>query len=217
MKRILFIFVICFLSFLSEINAECTYADVVELNTLASHVNYNYEFNESSQSFDLTFNNLANQLKFEYLNETLEPADNKIVISNVKEGSKLTIRVFSSQNSECVNEFLRVISISLPYQNEFYNTYYCEGYANLPICSTRFLEYEMSYEVFEAILNKQIEQETKEEEPEDKDETDKEETIIDFILRFLKNHWVEGSIIIGSSVITFVIGNVIYRKKKYKI
>ncbi len=214
MKRILVAFVI-FLSFSVNLNAECSYSDIVELNTLASHVNYSYEYNSLKQEFSVTFNNVTNQLKFESLNTTFEPVNNNVVISGF-EGQTLYVEILGSNNSNCSNKLLRTINVALPYENNYYNSSYCKGYMDLPICNTRFLSYDITFETFQGILNKQKgPEQPKEEEPEEEPEI-VEESIIDFVIDFLKKYWLEGSILIGSSLITFLIGNYIYNKTKYK-
>ncbi len=215
MKRILFGFIIS-MCFLVKLNAECNYSDIVELNTLASHISYTYEYNETNQNFDVTLYNTVNKLKLEYLKEIIESNNNKIVISNVIEGTKLYIRILSSQNTECENKLLRTINIYLPYKNEYYNSSYCEHYIELPICSTRFLDYDISYDIFKNILDKQRNQTEKEEKPEEKENEIITESIINLILNFFKNHWIEIAVVIGSGLITFIVGNIIYKKIKYK-
>lgn len=216
MKKILVAFVI-FLSVSVTLKAECTYSDIVELNTLASHVNYSYEYDSLAQEFKVTFNNVTNQLKLENFNTTFEPVNNKVVISGF-EGQTLIVEIYVSKNSKCPNKLLRTINISLPYENNYYRSSYCAGYMYLPICNTRFLSYDINFETFQGILNKQKNIDKPKEEPKENEiiEDSLIDKIIEEVTKFIKKYWLESSLIIGSSLITFLIGNAIYKKIKYK-
>ncbi len=216
MKRILLVVTI-FLIFMTKLNAECTYSDIVDLNTLASHINYTYEYNETNNSFDIIFYNVVKKLKFEYLNDTYEPMNDKILIQDVTEGTTVYVDVYSSKNTNCNNKLLRTIKFTLPYENIFYGTYYCEDYMALEICNTRFLNYQITYELFDGITKKYDEAKEEKEDTPKEEIPVQEESIIDNIFNFFKEYWLEGTVAIGSCLITFIIGNIVYNKIKYKI
>jgi hypothetical protein len=90
----------------------------------------------------------------------------------------------------------------------------------LTVCNSRFLNYKLTYSNFKSILEKYDntnnnggENEEEEEEP----AANTDETIIDIVYNVIEKYWLEASLVAGSSLITILIGNLVYKRVKYKL
>ncbi len=217
MKKLLIVG-ISFLTCISVVKADCDYARLIDLNTQASHVNYSYSFNEDSKLFDVTLINITNSLKLIYNGKTYSKSNNSVVLKGMEEGKYITIEI-DSNDSLCPHEVLRFIYVAIPYINIYYNTKDCENYKNLTVCSSRFLNYKLTYSNLKNILNEYDKSKNvpNEEEKEEESDNTQTENVLTVIYDVAKKYWIEASLVIGSSLITYLLGNLIYKRVKYKL
>lgn len=217
MKKVLFV-VASFFLFMNILNADCDYSKLVDLNTEASHVIYTYDFNDTSKRFDVTLKNITNNLKVLYNNKTYSATKQNVIIKGFEEGKYITINV-NSNDSLCPNENLRVIYLTMPYVNPYYNSDECSNYTNLIVCSSKFLNYKLTYSNFKSVLNEYNENKTNTNEENQEEETNDKQTesIITIAYDLIKKYWLESSLLLGSFLISYILGNLIYKRVKYKL
>lgn len=212
MKKLFFLLVLCAWPFM--VNAECTYSEKYELNALSSYIDYAYDYNESTGLFTINLFNIEDRLELRYENKVYEPENGEVIISNIAPGTRLSIDVYSTVQNECYNEYLRVIYVSIPYFNRFYDSILCDGYEELDICNSRFLDYQISNQTFILLLNNY-----------EFSLNDKEldsGSVLDHgwfnkAVIVLKNNYLKIVICILSTVLSVSIFNVVYRKVKHKL
>lgn len=209
MKKIILILII--MMFPTIINAACSYSDIVDLNTLASYVDKTFDV-DSNNKFSLTLTNITEELFLKYNNQNYNRDKNGIVIvKNIEEGTNMTIGVYSTDKTNCYDTYLRNIYINTPYINEYYNHELCKNYMNYTICNSKFLSYKVTYSIFQKSL-----EEIKQNENKKNVQTVEENSLFLVIWEFIKNNWIPILLVIGSSLITYLIFGLIYRKVKYK-
>ncbi len=211
MKK-LSIFICLFMSFNIVLNAECDYKMQKELNTLASHVDYNYEYDEESDSFNLIIYNIGQNLKIDY-NDFVYNDEGDILIKTIKGGESLKISVLATDN-DCEGNKIRILNIRIPFVNPYYNTKDCLLHPDVKVCGVKYLDYELSEKAFQNLIDKdnsidkQIEKTN--------EETIKEETtLLDKIYDILNQIYIPVLLVIISSTITYMIFKPIYRKIKH--
>lgn len=212
MKKVLFL-LICFSFGLNILNAECNYKELKNLNTLASYVETTYRYNEDSKNFTLVINNVPSTLLVVINLQTYMPENNVVTIPGINFGDNIKIYVNSSSEASCVNEYLRVINMMFPYLNPYYKDVKCVGHENLEVCSNRFLNYKISSNTF----NKLIEDDFKNSVNKVKDDEEVLEklSIWEIIWKYFKIIGIPVLLILGTSIITMSICSVIYRKVKH--
>jgi hypothetical protein len=215
MKRILFAILISFLM-INTLKAECEYSRLIELNTYASHVNYTYDYNESSRIFNVTLSNVVNELNVSYDDISYSKSDGKVIMKGLEEGKFMKILI-TSNDSTCPDEKLRILYITLPYQNPYYNSEECKDYTNLTVCNSKLLNYKLTYSNFKNILEKYNKTDNGNENSDNNKPEVPTENIFDIIYSTAKKYWIEISLVLGSGLITFFIGNLVYKSVKYKL
>ena len=108
---------------------------------------------------------------------------------------------------------IKTISINFPYYNTFYETDRCDEYkGKLSICSSQFLNYKPTLDIFELQVKNLggIELEKPIQEPDNR-------TIIDDIVDFMKDWGIQIAIVVVVSVITIIPFNAKLRKVKHGI
>lgn len=210
MKKLLIVLSIFMLG-MCRYNAECSYKDLKELNTFAAYVETSYKYNEETGYFDLTITNLGDKL---YITgekgEFYSPVSGSVTINNLSLGTAYKYNVYSSIESGCNAEFLRVINVNIPYMNYYYGSQACEGHEELNVCNSRFLAYQISENTFLSLLNKSSETKKNEEKPED--------TPMDFwdkVIDYASKIYVKIILVVVTSIITISIYSVILRKVKH--
>lgn len=157
--KVLMIFLLFF--FISEVSALddledeelfCNATEKVELNTLSSYVTVDFEFNEETELFNLVLENISPYLSFEFNGVTYMYSNKGIVISNISEGTNVNINVIASEYSNCYKENINTIRYEIPYINRFMNTKECKNNPRAEICNTKFLNYKMTYAMFQKLL-----------------------------------------------------------------
>ena len=211
MKKVIFFIILLFSSNIL-LKAECTYKDQVEYNTLSSFVNYNYEFNEESQTFNLTIYNLGEQLFARY-NSVLDRNSGESKIYNVNPGTQMQVEIIASEG-DCYLYVLRTLYISIPYINRYYNSSKCEGHEELNICNSKFLDYQLTENTFNSLINKAT---LNEEDKPQEEIIEQEKTFFEKALDLIKEIYIPVILVAVSSLITYLVLSSYYRKIKHGI
>ncbi len=221
MKKII-LFAIIFILNINVLNAEdqdCTYAKKREYNTLASHISVSYDYDEATSSFTYRIDNLQDLFMLtEGSTKRYTPESGTIRLTNIKEGEQRYFSVIVKFDKECANTAIRTLTIKAPYINSFYGSNLCNGHENLNVCSSRFLDYEMTEKNFLNLIEK--DRLLKEQENNKKEEEEKEEEkpkFIDIVIEQTVKYYVPTSLVVVTSAIAIAAFNVIIRKIKHKI
>ncbi len=209
------LFVVCMFGFVSVYNADCGYKELKDLNILASYVKYSYEYNEQTGLFDVVLINVPKEL-YVVLDVTPFSSDNNTIrIPGFREGQEAKLDIYSSKEALCVTQYLRVITVRIPYLNKYFGSEDCNGHETLEVCTNRFLHYELSKNTFNKLLrDDDLRKAQKEKEEKEKQENPKV-TVIDIFTDYAKEYWLPVLLVILSSAITFTLCNAIYRKVKH--
>lgn len=213
MKKVIFS-LICLFGLCNVYEAECTYSELKDLNVLSSHVNSTYNYNEENQTFTLTFTNLQKELIIEVNKEEFIPSNGIVSISGLKFGDNVKTDVLASSNTSCYGERLRIMNTLIPYLNQYYNSKECIGHEKLEVCSNKFLNYKLTRSTFEKLIRDDVEKKLQEQEKEKK-EKKKDVSFLDKTLNYVKKIYIPVLLVIFTSLITFSICNVIYRKIRH--
>lgn len=210
------LFWICFMffGFSLVLNAECEYKELRELNTLASYIQTNYEYNEETKKFDITVTNLTDKFYIFYENKRYEASSGTVIISGIDEGTRVSAEVVVSVNSECYNEKPRMLFVNIPYLNQYYKSNLCVGHESLNVCNSRFLDYKISENTFISLINednKTIEDNKKND---DKEKQEKP-SIINKTVEIVKDYSIPVIIVVVVSGLTISFYSVIIRKIKH--
>lgn len=214
MKKIVMLIVMIF-SFNMILNAECDYTEKVNLITLSSYVDYNYEY-MSDNTFKLTFYNVTPEMKLIYNNIEYAPTNESVELNSLEEGKSMKVSIKGSDTSECAMLDLRVINLTIPYVNPFYGSNRCIGHENLNVCSNKFLQYKITESEFLRLIDKS-ENDNKPGDVTDDKPVVKELTFFEKVVNFVKKAWIPVVLVIVTSGITFGIFSTIYRKVKHGI
>lgn len=214
MKKIVMLIVMIF-SFDMILNAECDYTEKVNLITLSSYVDYNYEY-MSDNTFKLTFYNVIPEMKLIYNNMEYAPANESVELNSLEEGKSMKVSIKGSDTSECAMLDLRVINLTIPYVNPFYGSNRCIGHESLNVCSNKFLQYKITESEFLRLIDKS-ESDNKPNDVTDDKPVVKELTFFEKVVDFVKKAWIPVVLVIVTSGITFGIFSTIYRKVKHGI
>ena len=214
MKKIVMLIVMIF-SFDMILNAECDYTEKVNLITLSSYVDYNYEY-MSDNTFKLTFYNVTPEMKLIYNNIEYAPTNESVELNSLEEGKSMKVSIKGSDTSECAMLDLRVINLTIPYVNPFYGSNRCIGHESLNVCSNKFLQYKITESEFLRLIDKS-ENDNKKDDVIDDEPVIVEKTFFEKALDFIKKAWIPVLLVILTSGITFGIFSTIYRKVKHGI
>lgn len=212
MKKILMLIVMIF-GFDMILDAECDYTEKVNLITLSSYVDYNYEY-MSDNTFKLTFYNVTPEMKLIYNNIEYTPANESVELNSLEEGKSMKVSIKGSDTSECAMLDLRVINLTIPYVNPFYGSNRCIGHESLNVCSNKFLQYKITESEFLRLIDKS-ENDNKPDDVTDDKPVVKELTFFEKVVNFAKKAWIPVVLVIVTSGITFGIFSTIYRKVKH--
>ena len=201
---------------ISIYNAECTNNELKNLSSLASYVEYTYNYNDSTGFFDVTLNNVPKELYLVYNDNRYNSENNVVIISGINPGDEVKLKVYSSEEAECITEYLRVISFKLPFLNKYYNSKECELYRELDVCSNKFTTYDISNKSFQEMINQaQNDKEKPNYVVPEKVEEIKKESMWEDVKKYFNIIWVPCLLVISSSFLTFIICNFIYKKLKH--
>ena len=212
MKKIVMLIVMIF-GFDMILDAGCDYTEKVNLITLSSYVDYNYEY-MSDNTFKLTFYNVTPEMKLIYNNIEYAPANESVELNSLEEGKSMKVSIKGSDTSECAMLDLRVINLTIPYVNPFYGSNRCIGHESLNVCSNKFLQYKITESEFLRLIDKS-ESDNKPDDVTDDKPVVKELTFFEKVVNFVKKAWIPVVLVIVTSGITFGIFSTIYRKVKH--
>lgn len=212
MKKIVLLIIMIF-SFNIVLNAECDYTEKVNLITLSSYVDYDYEY-MTDNTFKLTFYNVTPEMKLIYNNIEYASVSNTVELSSLIEGKSMKVSIKGSDASECADLDLRVINLTIPYVNPFYGSNRCIGHENLNVCSNKFLQYKITENEFLRLIDKS-ENDNKKDDATDDAPVIVEKTFFEKVADFAKKAWIPVVLVIVTSAITFGIFSTIYRKVKH--
>lgn len=207
MKKVLFLCLFMFFPYI--LDAECDYKTEKNITTLSLYVDYSYEYNEGSGLFDITVYNLQNLFAVSYNGNSYIPTDNKVLINNINPGNSIILNIFNTGNSQCTGKQYRIINITVPYINPYYNSKQCENYKEFAVCYSRFLNFDISETTFKnAITEKQKNNNSTIEE---------EVNSFDNVFKFITKYYIKFILVIVTTLISFVIYKNKYRKKRHGI
>lgn len=209
-KIILLFLMIMFPNFISA--ATCDTKLFVQYQKLADNIDYETSYSKSANKFTIKFYNVVPGLYiFGNAIHYNGDSENIVTIKNVDEGSNVSYTINTSV-TDC-GSMLKTINVSFPYYNTFYDTDRCEEYKNkLSICSSQFLTYKPSLELFELQvknlggINPIL--------PDDVDES---KTFIDNVIDFMKDWGIQILIVVITSAITIIPFNAKLRKIRHGI
>ena len=192
--------------------ATCDTKKHVQYQKLAENIDYEKSYSKSTNKFTITFYNVVEGL---YLsngsNSYTRNDDNIAIASNIDEGSNISFAINTTMTN--CGSILKTINITLPYYNTFYDTDRCEEYKDkLNICSSQFLTYKPTNELFEMQVKNYggIK-------PDDPTPDDPNKTLIDYCVDFMKDWGIQILIVIVVSVITIIPFNAKLRKIRHGI
>lgn len=125
--------------------------DVVTKDNNIYNIKVDQKYSKSKNIFTITFSNVKNNLYIKESGQNTEKlkgnSEEKVIIENLEPGSKhlyIVNDILGKSSTE------RNFIIELPYYNEFYSRTECEPYRKkLKICSSQFLDYKVTEEIFE--------------------------------------------------------------------
>lgn len=209
MKKILLI-VLLFMPFF--INAECDRELHKSYITYANDISYDTEYSLGKERFTVTLYNVIDEMKVVYNNRNYTAVNNEVVIDNVKQGTRMDIRVFAEDGC---NESVRTIVINQPYYNTFYGSSLCNDYVNkITYCTHKFTNTEVTEKLIKtAIENYEHEMVPVEKEPEE----DPPLTNFQKISKFATKWGVRILLVLVSAFLTNWYFNDKYIKIKHKL
>ena len=139
MKKIILVILLCLPVF---INAECD-RDLHKIYvSYANDISYDTDYSISQKRFTVTLYNVIDEMTVKYNKNTLVKKDGEVVISNIKEGTRMEIQVYAADGC---SDVVRTIVINQPYYNTFYNSSLCNGYENkITYCTHKFTDLEVT-------------------------------------------------------------------------
>ena len=160
MKKLLLLILIAMIIPVN-VKADCDNDEIIRLQKLANNINTNYEYDENTNKFKLTFTNLTSEMIIEDINNNRDYYDDvELVINNLDSG-KYTYYVYA-RNKNCYESELKIKNIQLPYLNPYYASKDCELIPDYEYCS-KWLPKSISYETWKTNISKKIEELKKEE------------------------------------------------------
>lgn len=147
MKKIILCLLLCLPIF---INAECNRELHKTYISYANDISYDTDYSISQKRYTVTLYNVIDEMNVKYNNRTLTKNNDEIVISDIKEGTRMEIKIYG--DSGC-NETVRTIVINQPYYNAYYNSSLCNGYENkITYCTHKFTDIEVTEKLIKAAI-----------------------------------------------------------------
>ena len=209
MKKILLI-VLLFIPFF--INAACDRDLHKSYITYANDISYDTEYSLGKERFTVTLYNVIDEMNVVYNNKNYESVNNEIVIDNVKQGTRMEIRIYAEDGC---NESVRTIVINQPYYNKYYGSSLCNDYVNkVTYCTHKFTDTEVSEKLIKmAIENYEHEMDPVEEKPEEEPPASN----FEIISRFATKWGIRILLVLISAFFTNWYFNDKYIKIKHKL
>lgn len=115
------------------------------------NIKVDQKYSKSKNKFTITFTNVKSNLYVKEYGKDTEKlkgnSEEKVIVEDLEPGTK---HLYIVNNLIGKSSTERKITIELPYYNEFYSRTECEPYRKkLKICSSQFLNYKVTEEMFE--------------------------------------------------------------------
>jgi len=148
MKKVLLIFMMMIPVFVFADECDLKkYNKNVEVSKL---ITYSNDYNEITKKYDITFSGVSKNLYFMYGEKKYKPSNNEIKITNIPEGSKVSINVYGDDGCEAVNYFY----FQELYYNPYYNSLMCSGYEDkLVACSSEFTKIKITEDYLKKVID----------------------------------------------------------------
>lgn len=139
LKKVLLIFVFCLGILQVPVYADvCTDDEMETLEALADKVEISKEFSLSEvgrHGFDLNAYNLNNKLYIQMPNGLqVLTKQSQNYLGRFWQGQEFEVYIYASENSNCGDELLRTMKITLEKYNEYFSREECKTHQNLDIC-----------------------------------------------------------------------------------
>lgn len=209
------IFILIFLMlFPIYVNAECSEEETVRISKLANNITTSVEYDETSNSFSLTFLNVTNEFIIKDEMSNNYSGDFELVINNLKSGNH---KYFIFDVNGCFDSEILTKNIKLPFYNRYYNSKECEQFSDYTYCS-KWINSEITYDTWKTKVDNYKFEEKNVPVVEEKKETFLDKIKILVVLLYVDHYYIFLPIIIIS--FTFIIylkdrsDSIIYRKNK---
>lgn len=156
MRKIIVVFILLLLIPITKVEgAVCSYSEIARLKKIASNVTVSYDYieNNSSVVFNVTLNNLNDELYFvdQSNYQRYNYTEEELTISNYRSGQ--TIRyVFYATDSDCTDTPLYTARVILPTYNQYYKDEVCNGIENYSLCQ-KWSSHNLTYTNFVQKVN----------------------------------------------------------------
>ena len=156
MRKIIVVFILLLLIPITKVEgAVCSYSEIARLKKIASNVTVSYDYieNNSSVVFNVTLNNLNDELYFvdQSNYQRYNYTEEELTISNYRSGQ--TIRyVFYATDPDCDDTPLYTARVILPTYNQYYKDEVCNGIENYSLCQ-KWSSHNLTYTNFVQKVN----------------------------------------------------------------
>ena len=156
MRKIIVVFILLLLIPITKVEgAVCSYSEIARLKKIASNVTVSYDYieNNSSVVFNVTLNNLNDELYFvdQSNYQRYNYTEEELTISNYR--SEQTIRyVFYATDPDCDDTPLYTARVILPTYNQYYKDEVCNGVENYSLCQ-KWSSHNLTYTNFVQKVN----------------------------------------------------------------
>lgn len=205
MRRIIVIFILLLLVPITKVEgARCSYSEIARLKKIASNVNVSYDYTESDSSvtFQITLNNLNEDIYFvdQSNYRQYKYSTDELTLSNYQSGQ--TIRyVFYATDPNCDDEPLYTARVVLPVYNQYYNDPVCNDVRDYSLCQ-KWSSHNLSYDEFVKKVNDYKNSLIVPEQPEEPPVAD-EVTITQLIVNFLLDYYIYIIAMLSLALIVF--------------
>lgn len=151
MKKILLL-VLMILFLPSNVKADCDNDEIIRLQKIANNINTNYEFNEITNKFKITFSNITDEVIIVDINNKKDYYSyGELEINNLDSGI-YTYYIYA-RDKNCYENELTIKNINLPYYNQYYNSDDCKYIQDYQYCS-KWLTKSISYDTWKNNVTK---------------------------------------------------------------
>ena len=195
------------------INGKCDNLIREEGKKYTENIETEIVYNKSNQSFSFVIYNLVDKMSVVYNKRVYKPEDKKVVINNLKGGTRMTISFYYEDGCDSP---VQILKKQLPYYNEYYNSDLCRNYKDiLYVCTSKFTTYNVTEDIVElAIKNYDSKRIPIEKNPEIIEE---EPSIFKKTKSFIDDWGLQIALVLSSSLITYVICVNLYRKEVHGV
>lgn len=210
--RQLGLWLVCLFLFITPVNAfYCRYEDLSYYKKLASNINVSYDYEETDNNiiFTVVITNLqpnyyivdvSTGIRYNYTGQD-------ILISGYRSGQSIQYTVYTT-HTNCEDQILNTIRLTLPTYNAFYKDAVCEGVSDYSLCN-RWSSHGLDYYAFTRKVNQYKASLNEKEMPNEKEEIP-DNSIVQWIIRFVGEYYYIFLVII---IVSSGIGIYIINKK----